>query len=1011
MSVIFHLTRRRDLCNGVSFVMRQYGVQPATSHVRETKQVEGLFLFAVNGNRYMKIRTRLILGFVGCGVIPTLIVGLFNYYSAVTKLTTIELTAEASLSERAQTQLVALRDVRKTQIGDYCKKCLGDMDSLVHNVAAMRNTATQTLSNQHAATRRAVEEHFQQTISELNAVSASDSVKDLYQRLVDYHGAAQTGEDQPFNVSTPEYQEIAKTYGASLRTFRQSSGCSDVYLVCLKHGHVMYADAGKADAGTNLVHGPYKNEGLARLWRQISETKQPSVSDYGPYTAADGAQVLFVGCPVSNAAGEVVGMAAVQIPASEINALVQRREGLGQTGETFLVGSAEGTVGYRSDRTIQSGKIGEPASGSSVEAALAGTSGIEHSSTSTGMPTICCHDPVNVPGVKWGIVTTIELQEMIAPKVNEKNDIYQEFVENYGYYDLFLISPSGYCFYTVAHEKDYQTNFMDGPYKDSNFAQLIRKVMQEKKMAACDFSPYAPSNGDFASFAAAPILNGDKTELIVALQMPMEGINAIMGSRVGMGKTGCTYLMGINEDSGKTAFRSDLTFMDPKYVVGYEATTPYIEKAFEKPDAEGNGVFEDSHGNDVIAAYTRVDFFGQPWAILAKFNGSEALAAAEEIDTLAKSATRSMLTWTVGIGLVVAAIVLAAGYVMAMQIVRPLKRTSDMLKDIAEGEGDLTRSLDDSRKDELGELAHWFNSFVGKLRSLIGSVADNARTLTSASTQLSATATQLNSGAEETTRQASTVASASEEMSVNMNSMAAATEQMTTNVKSVAAATEEMTATVAEIARNAEQASTIANGAAELVQSSNATIAQLGTSADEIGKVIDVIQDIADQTNLLALNATIEAARAGAAGAGFAVVATEVKELARKTGDATEDIRRRIEGIQGSSSSAVQAITRISEVIEQVKDVSRTIASAVEEQSITTREIAQNVAETSRAAQTVSIGVSQSAVASSEITQTIAGVDEASKQTAQGASQTHSAGAQMLQLASELNDLVGRFKT
>lgn len=959
----------------------------------------------------MKIRTRLILGFVGCGVIPTLIVGLLNYYSAVTKLSVIEMKAETSLSDRAQTQLVALRDVRKAQISDFCKKCVGDMDSLVHNVAAMRNTASQTLSNQHATTRRAVEEHFTHTINELNAVASNDSVKDLYQRLVAYHDAMHTGDDQPYDVSTPEYQEITKTYGASLRTFRQSSGCSDVYLVCLKHGHVMYADGGKADVGTNLGHGPFKSEGLARLWRQISETKQPSVSDYAPYSAADGATVLFVGCPVANAAGEPVGMAAVQIPTTEINTLVQRREGLGKTGETYLVGSTDGTVGYRSDRTVQTGKIGEPTSGPAVDAALAGTSGIEYSSTSTGAPTITCHDPINVPGVKWGIVTTIELQEVIAPMVNEKNDLFQEFVENYGYYDLFLITPSGYCFYTVAHETDYQTNLVDGPFKDSNFGQLVRKVMQEKKMAACDFAPYAPSNGEFASFVAAPIVGGDKVELVVALQLPANVVYGIMGSRAGMGETGCTYLMAVNESTGKTAFRSDLTFMDPKYVVGYEATTPYIEKAFEKPDAEGNGVFKDSHGNDVIAAYTRVDFFGLPWAILAKFNGSEALAAAAEIDTLSHSAANAMLIWTIVTGIVIAAIVLVVGYVIAMQIVRPLRRTSDMLKDIAEGEGDLTRSLDDNRKDELGELAHWFNSFVGKLRGLIGSVADNARTLTSASTQLSATATQLNSGAEETTRQASTVASASEEMSVNMTSMAAATEQMTTNVKSVAAATEQMTATVAEIARNAEQASTIATGAAELVLTSNATIAQLGTSADEIGKVIDVIQDIADQTNLLALNATIEAARAGTAGAGFAVVATEVKELARKTGDATEDIRRRIEGIQGSSSSAVQAITRISEVIEQVKDVSRTIASAVEEQSITTREIAQNVAETSKAAQTVSIGVSESAVASKEISQTIAGVDEASKQTAQGASQTHSAGAQLLQLASELNDLVGRFKT
>ncbi len=140
-------------------------------------------------------------------------------------------------------------------------------------------------------------------------------------------------------------------------------------------------------------------------------------------------------------------------------------------------------------------------------------------------------------------------------------------------------------------------------------------------------------------------------------------------------------------------------------------------------------------------------------------------------------------------------------------------------------------------------------------------------------------------------------------------------------------------------------------------------------------------------------------------------MATEVKELARKTAEATEDIRHRIEGIQTSSNEAVDAIGRIGAVIDQVKDVSRTIASAVEEQSITTREIAQNISETSQAAETVSVGVAQSALASTEITKTIAVVDDAAKQTAQGAGRTQCAGEDLLKLASELNSLVSRFRT
>lgn len=333
-------------------------------------------------------------------------------------------------------------------------------------------------------------------------------------------------------------------------------------------------------------------------------------------------------------------------------------------------------------------------------------------------------------------------------------------------------------------------------------------------------------------------------------------------------------------------------------------------------------------------------------------------------------------------------------------------------------EGDLTQVYEVAEADEdtaetrstFVEISKAVNAMCSNLREVIGGVARNAKTLDSTSTELSTTASQLADGANETTNQSATVSSAAEEMSINMNNMAASTEEMTTNVKTVAAAVEEMTASISEIAKNAEQASSVAGNASQLAESSNQTIGQLGSAADEIGKVIEVIQDIAEQTNLLALNATIEAARAGDAGKGFAVVATEVKELAKQTADATEDIRSRIEGIQGSTQEVITSIGEISNVISEVSSVSRTIASAVEEQSITTKEIAQNVSETSSAATTISTGVSESASASQEINRSITEVDQAAKQTSAAATQTRESGEVLSQLASELQGLVGNFK-
>ncbi|MCA9237094.1 MAG: PAS domain S-box protein [Planctomycetales bacterium] len=343
-------------------------------------------------------------------------------------------------------------------------------------------------------------------------------------------------------------------------------------------------------------------------------------------------------------------------------------------------------------------------------------------------------------------------------------------------------------------------------------------------------------------------------------------------------------------------------------------------------------------------------------------------------------------------------------------------KLSSTLDDVAKGK--LTSSYQvEQGDDDTAQLQQTFtqiaaavNAMCVNLRDVVSKLTNNAGRLSSTSTQLSATATQLAGGADETTSQSATVAAAAEEMTANMRQMASSTEEMSSNVRSVAASTEEMTATINEIAKNAEQSAAVASEAARLAQVSNEKVGGLGIAADEIGKVIEVIQDIAEQTNLLALNATIEAARAGEAGKGFAVVATEVKELAKQTASATDDIRRRIEGIQGSTGEAVTAIREITEVINNVNEVSRTIAAAVEEQSATTKQIALSVSETATAADTVSRGVNESASASQEITVNITGVDKGAKQTSEAAAQTKDAGTVLSSLADELQALVGQFQ-
>jgi methyl-accepting chemotaxis protein len=218
--------------------------------------------------------------------------------------------------------------------------------------------------------------------------------------------------------------------------------------------------------------------------------------------------------------------------------------------------------------------------------------------------------------------------------------------------------------------------------------------------------------------------------------------------------------------------------------------------------------------------------------------------------------------------------------------------------------------------------------------------------------------------------------------------VSAASEQVSKSVQTVSAGAEEMTASIREISKSASDAARVAASAVQLAHDTNATVSKLGDSSIEIGKVIKVITSIAQQTNLLALNATIEAARAGEAGKGFAVVANEVKELAKETAKATEDISQKIETIQADTKSAVGAIGQITGVINEINNISGTIASAVEEQTATTSEISRNIAEAARGA--------------AEIVETITEVAATARDTATGASSTQEAATELSHLAETL---------
>lgn len=352
----------------------------------------------------------------------------------------------------------------------------------------------------------------------------------------------------------------------------------------------------------------------------------------------------------------------------------------------------------------------------------------------------------------------------------------------------------------------------------------------------------------------------------------------------------------------------------------------------------------------------------------------------------------------------------AFGVICTRSIATPLRRTVDMLRDIAAGEGDLTRRLHVSGTDEIAQLAKGFNQFVEKLQHLIRHIAQNATSIQTSATSLDSAASSLIDGARQTTSESTQVRTSSNEMEVGLGSVSSATTVMSSNIQTIASSLQEMTKTIDEIARNSERAASSMTKTSNLATASNAKIDTLGSAAEDIGSVIQQVEDIAEQTNLLALNATIEAARAGEAGKGFAVVATEVKELARQTAGAIDSIREKVLHIQNSSSEAMSAIGEMNAMISDVTQLATTIASAVEEQNIVTRSISDNVTNASEMTKTVVSTIEGSREQSERITNGIIHVDQIAQDTYRNAEQNRTTASSVAQLTHELQGLLGQFK-
>ncbi|WP_283132523.1 methyl-accepting chemotaxis protein [Enterovibrio norvegicus] len=920
-----------------------------------------------------KLRTKLLLIFLFIGGVPIMVVG----YAALTK-------SSEAMQSQAFAQLVSMREVKKTQIESFIERAYDDIQIL----------------------------------------AGSEDTKKIQKLLQFYAVDEEISDNDPFITDTYEYDEIWSSQGSTLSDYVNVYGYSDVFIIQANSGHVVFSANRNRDLGANLKTGELKDSPLASLFRKVLASKETHVQDYQRYAPQNDAPTAFIGRPIIDLSGNTLAVAVLQLSVDEINKIMLQRTGMGESGETYLVGPdylmrsdsylAENTHSVMSSfANPESGNIKTVA----THNALAGLSAYEVVFDYRNIPVLSAYTSISFGDTSWALIAEIDESEAFGTIIALK-------------WLLGFILLSGVVIITVIATvftrsvtrpiieltKNLETVAVSGDFSArvevksrdeiGQSADAFNSFMQSTQQALSEINKVMAglAKGDFSNRIEADF-QGDLLSIKEATNTSLANVEHSENLRAEMEQTAkiraeenvrvrqaldnvSTNTMIADKDyniiylnktahelmeSAKADFATLVPRFNPDKVLGQNIDFFHKNPAHQRnmlDQLDGTHHIELPVGTRTmaIAANAIIDDDGQRIGTVMEWTDRTAEVAIEhEIDGMVDAASRGDFTKQLSLQD-------KQGFFLnlAQGLNNLTSNTDTALADMQRilgsvASGNLTERIEKSYTGRFGQLKIDTNSTIEKLTQVISNI-----------------------------RQASsTISSSSNEIASGNRDLSQRTEDQATSLQETAASMENMTEIVKQSADNAmlanklsEEARVKAREGGNVVMRTITAMDQISGASNKISDIIGVIDEIAFQTNLLALNAAVEAARAGEQGRGFAVVAGEVRNLAQRSAEAAKQIKELIRDTNKKVEDGAELVIESGDTLQE-------IVNMVEEVGI-------KMAEISEAAQDQSSGIEQVNIA-------IARMDTMTQQNSALVEQAATAGESMLSQAQDMNVMMEFF--